>query len=97
MIEYIKKMNKERKNLVPWIRKLTDVLGFLSIVTGGVMYVYILEEFGAQYLIELETFSIFLYWLTMIVSILIFFTIGQFVVLGIAASILVALDRKSVV
>jgi len=93
MIEYIKTVNKERRSLRPWMRKLTDIFGFLGVVTAAVLYVYVIKKFGTPYLFELKTFNVLLYWLTLFVIMFIFLAIGQFIVLGIATSILLVMGK----
>jgi hypothetical protein len=100
MIEYIRTIRQERKSLSKNLRTVTDILGVLSIICGGFLFIklfsLVVNSPSGDFVLNLKEFSDILFWLVYICCIVIFYSIGQFIVLGFTTSILCILGRLTI-
>ena len=87
MIEYIRTIIKERKSLPKKLRYFTDGLAVLSIFCGGFVYVNLflalLNSAYAEPVLSFKDNYEILFWFVYLIGIVLFYSIGQFIVLGI--------------
>ena len=86
MIEYIRTINRERKSLPQKLRHITDGLAVLSIFCGGVIYIqlffYLVNSNYAEPILNLRDNYEIVFWLLYFIGIVLFYSVGQFIVLG---------------
>jgi hypothetical protein len=99
MIEYIRTINNERRQLSKNMIVITDLLGLLSIACGAALYITIylslLDSPYTDIILSFLDFSSVIFWISFVVGLLAFISIGQFIVIGLVTITLLFAGKLS--
>ncbi|MUH72013.1 hypothetical protein [Psychrosphaera haliotis] len=100
MIEYIRTINRERKSLPKKLIFITDGLAVLSIICGATLFIQLfLALLGSPYadaILNFKEHFEFGFWFAFIIAIVVFYSFGQFIVLGLVTFTLCLIGKLSV-